>query len=196
MYFIILFGKTIWNKLLWWGGINNSNLWPALIVSSNVMPIQASYTQHAPGYFHFYSHLSSVVSVLVFPGTTPNSAKSVTSHLEVSIIISRSAFVSSMFWLWAIHTGKIWQSEGSSLPLSQLEVFLVEVICRLVQAVQGCIAKTFYQYEQLSNYSELKLHVFPYTYIKQALMQLRYEMRLFTIAQIQGDETSMQAVLV
>lgn len=40
------------------------------------------------------------------PGTTPNSAKTVTSHLEVSIIISRSAFVCSMFWLWAIHTGK------------------------------------------------------------------------------------------
>lgn len=51
----------------------------------------------------------------------------------------------------------------------------------------GCIAKTFYQYEQLSHYWELRLHIFPYTYIKQALMQLRYEI---------GDETSMQAVLV
>lgn len=38
-------------------------------------------------YFHFYSHLSSVVSGLVSPGTTPN------SRLKVSIIISRSTFV-------------------------------------------------------------------------------------------------------
>lgn len=86
---------TLWNKLLWWGGISNSSLWPAL------MSVQCHDLIHTActWYFHFYSHLSLIVSGLVSPGTTPNWAKSVTSHLKVSINISRSAFVSSMFWL-------------------------------------------------------------------------------------------------